>query len=332
MLGRRGRLSFRFMRKRNRLLFEAGVGILLIIVFFGALNAVVTTHRTPVLTTQDLWEHANTTIIAFQFVNSSDTTKSVYPAYKLADIASYYNGYLYITIPYPDTVYMLRTISIFNLTDSNGEQVTGQYIVSHGINSIYVYMEPIADADKVVFYNTFKVGPLTLALDSSGNGNIWPWEDTSLADIVTASTANDDNGSIKWNALWPDDNHTAVDRTIEPDLGSIAIKIAGNGGNIVGITRFMGDIQGLDGVKLKLEMYAVSKKPLLAGLTEPIAGIFSSMYAAILAAFRRVKNYAATMFGGWLSGFTFTGLIGDPMTALVVSVVIITVVYWIHKR
>ena len=328
-MGRRGRLAFRFMRKRNRLLFEAGVGILLIIVFFGALNAVVTTHRTPVLTTQDLWEHANTTIVAFQYVNASDTSISNYEYYTLADIGTYYDNYIYISIPQHDG-FVLRTISLFNFTAGN-ELVTGQYVVDHGVSTIYVYMEPITSTTPA-FQNTWYVGPLALYLDADSNNHVWPWEDTELTSITTGKTDPSDNYTIKWNTLWPDDNNTAVDRTVNVDLGSTAIKIAGNGGNIIGIARFVGDVQGLQGIKLKLEMYAVSKKPLLAGLTEPIAGVISSMYAAILATFRRVKNYAATMFGGWLSGFTFTGLIGDPMTALIVSVIIITVVYWIHKR
>ncbi|MCE4601271.1 MAG: hypothetical protein F7C38_06890 [Desulfurococcales archaeon] len=319
------RLRLRYMSKKNKMLFEIGIGLVLIIIFLGFLNAVTTTKATPVLTTEDLWEHANTTIIGLMYVNASDTSQSTYKYYSLADVATYYDGYLYISIPRLDG-FVLRTFSLFNMTGA--DVVTGRYIVEHGANKMYIYMEPI-NSTAVTFMPTWRVGRLYLFVDT-GNGKIWPWEDTALIKITSTETTSTANDTEKWRKLWPDNG--TVNREIDVDLASVAIKITGKGDNIIGIARFMGDIQNLDGLKVKIAIYAVSEKPVLSAITEPVYSVIATLYTGILAVARRVKQYATTLFGGFFTHFSLTALIGDPVVALLLTVVFITIVFVTMKK
>lgn len=320
--------KFKFsIGKKNKLIFEMGLAVLLIILFIGALNSITATYKTPILDTKTLWEHANTTLISFEFRNTTDpSTSYAVKTYTLADVASFYDGYLYISIPYPNGYEVLRTIHIFNL---NGMTVGD--LIEYGVNRIYIYMEPI-NSTSITFGSGYHVSPLYLLIDNTGDttwGPINNGGDEVLLNLIDEQASTNDPVDVKWKALFPDNG--TINKEVGVDLGVLAIKAAGKTDKYISIHRFMGDVKGLEGLKLKLEIYAVSEKPVFKALTEPIYSIFAALYSLLLAVARRIKEYVVSAFSGFSASVFFTGLIGDPVVALVVTMAVVTVVFLVMK-
>mgnify|MGYP000737018902 CR=1 FL=1 len=324
----RFRIKIRMSRKQ-KVLLEVGVFILGVILLLGALNTITATYKTPILTTEDLWKHANTTIIHFEFRNSTDTSKLKSVKYMISDVATFYDGYLYISIPYPDGYEVLRAISISNFTVRDGQALTVGYMIEHGVNKLTIYIEPINSTP--VSFGSAAVYPLRFGVDTSGDDDVWlPSPDNIiLFEIVPDSAEQTSSDDIKWGALFPDNG--TVDREISIDLGSIAIKAAGYNDAVVGLHRVVGDVKNLEGFKLKLEIYAVSEKPVLKALSEPLYAMVAGLWSALLGLWRRVQSVVASAFGGFSLSAIFTGLIGDPVVALIVSIFIITIFFLIMR-
>ncbi|MHC1629322.1 MAG: hypothetical protein ACXQTI_10935 [Candidatus Nezhaarchaeales archaeon] len=323
-----GRFRIKFhMSKKQKVLLEIGVFILAVILFIGALNTVTATYKTPILTTEDLWKYANTTHVMFEFRNSTDVSAgSKLATYSLADVASYYDGYLYISIPYPEGFEVLRGFEIFNLSG-----LTVGDLIEHGVNKIYIYIEPI-NSTPVTFSATYSVTPLRLLIDMTNDaswGAIDNNGDETLIILVPDSAEGSDADSIKWKALFPDNG--TVNREVSVDLGVIAIKAAGKTGKYLSVHRLMGDARGLEGMKFKLEIYAVSEKPVLKAISEPLYSFFAGLWSALLGLWRRVKSIVASAFGGFSLSAIFTGLIGDPVVALVLTIFMVSIFFLIMK-
>ncbi len=297
-----GRFRIKFhMSKKQKVLLEVGVAILGIILLLGALNTVTATYKTPILTTEDLWKLANVTYVSIGYVNSTYGNQT-WPKYKLADIATYYDGYLYISIPKQLGYDRFYGFSFWLVKDLNGTPMTFRYLVDRGINHVYVHYEVDTNLTgyelMIDFYKPF-----------TGGSDVW---------YVTEELVNG----------------TTIDKEYRVDTGAFlttAISKSVLDSHVMLAFYYLKKPPVPSMVKLRIEIDAVSKKPVLKSLTEPIYSVLAGMWSAFLGLWRRVKSIVASAFGGFGLSTIFTGLIGDPIVALIISVIMVSVFFLIMR-
>ena len=124
-----------------------------------------------------------------------------------------------------------------------------------------------------------------------------------------------------------------LNKTID-DIGSLLVTATANNvlDSKVGIFVWTGDVQNLQGIKLKINLYATSEKPLLKAFTEPVYGMIAGLWSTLVALYNRVRQYVLSFFGGFSISAFFTGLIGDPTTALIITAVAVAVFFFALAR
>ena len=90
----------------------------------------------------------------------------------------------------------------------------------------------------------------------------------------------------------------------------------------------MGDIENLDGVKLRLNIYAVSKKPVFKWLTEPIATLWGALCGAFYSLWEKMKSVVVGAFSGASLGAVFTGLVENPYIAILLVSLIFLIIWY----
>ena len=283
------KLRIRYMTRKNKMLFELGIALVLIILFFGFLGSLTTISKTPIINNQILWD--NNATIQLSYINSTSGA-SVTKSYNIRDIATLYNGSLYIQIP------QVQGYDKFDAFAISLNNVTYRYVLDRGLNTIEYDLELIGDD------NSSKVTRLEL----------WP-------------------GAIYFNNV--NFNGTQVHVTYTVDPGSLLLKATGHmDDTIIWKIQINPDrpVSNLNGIRLAFNAYSVSKRPVLSAITEPVYSVIATLYTGILAVYRRVKQYASTLFGGFMTHFSLTALIGDPVTALLLTVVFLTIVFAVMKK
>ena len=113
----------RSSRKSNKLLFEAGIAIILILVAYITLSAISMQVKTEIISTSSL---PDDTIVKFTFEEfnlTAQTCRHIHAFYNLSDIATISDGYLYISIPWPslDPGYEVMTLHYIDIRPSKGD-------------------------------------------------------------------------------------------------------------------------------------------------------------------------------------------------------------------
>lgn len=302
----------------NKLLFELAVGIVALLLIFGVLNSVTHTTKTQLVTTEDL---LNNSYIRLEWRNSTDPTADVqFPIYRLSDVATYYDGYLYISLVPPDSEHtVLRGFSIYYLGN-----YTVSDLVDRGFNNIELELEPI-NSTALVYHNTFNAGELSFRANTVSNSYIW--SDDYVLVSLTKRIGSSDPADVKYNATFGKFNESI-------DVGSLLVSATASDAldKKTGIHVWIGDVENLEGLKLKLNMYVASEKPLLKAFTEPVWAFIAGLWSTLLAIYNRVRQYIASFVGGFSVSALFTGLIGDPVTALLISAAAIAVFFFALAR
>ena len=280
------KLRFRYMTRKNKMLFELGIALILVILFFGFLGSLTSINREAIYTLG-----GNETV--YIEYKTSNGTYIRTGTYKLSDIGTLYNGTWYISIPYNadnETVY-----SVYIKTN-----ITIGELINKGWNGVYFYASIIPDDANITFTQKYITKDLQ---------NYW---DNSKA-IVTFDVSP---------------NATSYK---DIDTGSLIVQTVGYTNNPpIPVVKL--PFKRIDGLKIAFTAYAVSTKPVLSAITEPVYSVIATLYTGILAVYRRVKQYASTLFGGFITHFSLTALIGDPVTALLLTVVFLTVVFMVMKK
>ena len=301
------RLRLRYMSRKNKLLFEIGVGLVLIILFLGFLNAVTTTSYNKIVATEDVYS-AGTITYWYKNATSGSVT---FETFNVSDVATMYNDALYITVPEKSGYDRVYFVSI-----KLGNKTWGE-LVDRGFNRVeyMLYVKNATAYTGALEYSKY------VSLDKSYYGGSKILELTTYSDVTEFYTLFGVNETT---------------RTVDVDTGALAVTVVSNNAQsnnvYLGVWLPGEPPSNYEYIKLKITLYAVSEKPVLAALTEPMYSVIATMYTAIWAVARRVKQYASTLFGGFFTHFSLTALIGDPVIALVLSIVFLTVVFMTMKK
>ncbi|AGK60948.1 hypothetical protein Asulf_00944 [Archaeoglobus sulfaticallidus PM70-1] len=303
----------------NKLLFEVAVGIVALVLLFGVLNTVTHTSETELITTEDL---KNCTLVMYYTkVNTSTglTEGSVYASYQLSDIAVLKDGYLYVAFPYDVEVpagydlevvhfgiYLNKTFKDLIDLGWNGYEVEFQLVNSSALPSS---------------------GTMYLGLDEA-------FADAGHDEIAIES---------RWENYLNLSNMSSVPAKYEGDVDPAELLITAS--SILDkevmfcfepLTRVWtpgdGQYRTLDGFILKLNIYTASEKPVLKAFTEPIWAFMAGLWSTLLAVYNRVRQYIGSFVGGFSVSAFFTGLIGDPVTAAIISAIMIAVFFFALVR
>ena len=290
-------------RKSGKLLFEVAVVILFIVLFIGILNTMKYTSKTVILTTEDLLDQE----ISIKYLNttSGECTSTIY---NITDVATFYNGKLYISIPSPPTGY--DTFSDFIISTN----ITFNELVDKGLSKIHVYIE-ILNSSSISQNPTFDLDHFT---------EWWSWHSGDRYIIISSDEA------FKVN----NESHIYIEKDVDVDLGNLILYVtSGNFGNDYVALRLLCKTaySSLDGIVFSIEMYTISEKPMLSFLTEPVYAFASAIYGALVAMWQKIKSVALGAIGSFSLSTIFSGLIGDPMVALAITVVVILAVILIFK-
>ena len=325
-----GRLRIKFrMSRKQKLIFEVGVAILCMIIFLGVLGAIKQVSYVPILTTEDLWQNTNVTTIVFQYSNSTAEKSLIY---NLSDVATYSNGRLYISIPsppsdIPNASLKSITINMYNLN------ITWNDLIEKGLNRIELFL---------YIHNTTDFGLNNNAIIGLGRVNspnqyvVWIDDKKYVGGFRVFALVFYDKWDVfyeKYMGLGSLDNTTVITADIDPGLLALNV-VQDNAGN-AGVGLMIGGHKGqkflADYMVIDLKLYAVSEKPVLKVLSEPLYSFFAGLWSAMLGLWRRVQSVVASAFGGFSLSAVFTGLIGDPIVALILSIFIITVFFMIMR-
>lgn len=291
-------------KSKKFVLFEIGIAIVLFILFIGILNSIAYTQRTLIITAEDVYRLNETVRIGFVNTTTDAWTIQEYPIQSIAVLTG---GKLYIALPPPPSGYNAYTSIRVFLNRTLGA------LVERGLSYVEVYFVSDARHNK------------TLVMPFIGIG----------AASVVASSFNHEGFSVHPIAQARIENLTATtffNATIDPGL--FALKASSWGPSqeaVLFIGHHAGNAWTGSYIVLDFELYAISDKPVLKALMEPIYSFFAAMYTVLLAAIRRVKKYVVTAFGGFATSFTLTGLIGDPVVALILTMIFITIVFLVIK-
>lgn len=297
------------VKQRKKLLYEIGVAVLMLTVLLGALSHISVSASTPIVTTDSLWKYASNITVTIEYRNTTDPGAGGQKlTYKLSDIGTFYNGTIYIAFNPPSGYERVRGVELV-LVGSDGKPLTAQGMIDHGVGKVDIHVELIPSGT-VDFPGTFATAILF------GVGG-WP---PSL--VTLASTPND-----IFNA-----NKTVANLTATLDPGSVAIKTLGRGNDPALIHLWLGDVGGVSGIKLHVEIYGVSKKPVLAIYAEPVYAVLTATVSALYAAARRIQQYAMSAFGGLGLATIFSGLTGSAIAAMVLGIAFFVVMVELRKK
>ena len=302
----------------NKILYEIAIGIVAVILLLGVLNTITHTEKVVIVDSNDL----NKTIRVSWAIYNATTNEFIRCAntdYNLSDIATLYNGYLYISIPLPEL--NANETAKFNYIWI-AENVTWSDLVNRGFNSYYVEFQIINDT---ALPNTNDMFGLGLAYHV-GSKDSWMnylpvlFEGT-FKDYVNASDGSTTTATYKGDI----------------DTGNLLLdQVAKGYGNSKVYIQFDPAIiltpDQIQGIKIKYELYVTSKKPILKMFTEPAYGIIAGLWSTLVAVYHRIRQYALSFFGGFSVSALFTGLIGDPTTALIITAAVVAVFFFALAR
>ena len=295
-------------KKRKKLLYEIGMTIFLAMVLLGVLSTVTMSASTPVVTTDSLWQYAKNVIVTVEYRNSTNPNAGGQKvSYKLSDIGTYYNNTIYLAFNPPSGYGRIRGVHIYLVTIDNTTP-TAQYLINHGVGKVDIQVELIPSGT-IDFPGTWGTGI------QFGVGS-WPPNFITLAGI----------GSI-FNA-----NKTTANLTTTIDPGTIAVKTLGHSNDPTTIHIWLGDVSGVSGIKLRVEVDGVSKKPVLAIYAQPLYAAFTAIVSALYAAVRRIQQYALSAFGGLGLATLFSGLTGSAVAAMVLAIIFFIVMVELRKK
>lgn len=293
------------VKMRKKLLYEIGVGITLLIVLLGVLSSVTMNARSVLIDNDYLMSHAK---IAFFYRNTTDNSRTAL-VYNASDVATLYNGWLYISVPAAPAGYdALDDIAFIIYKDDNyTTKWTYKDLIEYGVGRIEIEME-------IVNNTAITLNPSSIFLE------FWPGpivlEDS--APIIS-------NGSIKWS------------KTYDIDTGWLVAKITSLGLSSSGINDWELRVAGvppstIDAIKIKFTVYGVSKKPVLAIYAQPLYAAFTAIVSALYAAVRRIQQYALSAFGGLGLATLFSGLTGSAVAAMVLAIIFFVVMVELRKK
>jgi len=287
---------------------EIGLAIALFILFIGILNTITISNKVLILSHESLLNNSKITI---EFVTPNG---SMFATYRLSDISILHDDYLYIQFPIEGKV---RVISIYPIIEV-------KELLDKGINKVLVEVYPI-NISSVKFGN-FHSGGLALSVNKWG-AHPWVtyiWGDYTNVPIIqlTNPTPVKANYSEKYKVTFGRfEKNVTVSELLMRSISANALD------KKLGLTFALGDASNLDGIKLKLQIYAFETKPVLQVLTEPVYGFIAGLWSSLLALYYRLRQYVLSFFGGFTGVTIFTGLIGDVIVGLIITTIVITIFY-----
>jgi len=292
------------MSKKHKLIFEMGVAVLCLVLFLGTLGTLSYTSKVQILTTDDL---INCVVRIVYKNTTSGVATSV--EYNASDIATLYDGKLYLSIPSPPAGYdAILSIRFFT-------NITFNELIDKGLNKVEYRIE--------FMNNTAVSTSVSVFLDHYRSDMTWHSGKYWIFCSNYKPVVDDATGRLVLNA------------TEDIDLGSFVLYVMAGGFSndivVPSITFTAIPVQNIDGIVLQFSMYTISEKPVLKALSEPVYSFLAAMWSALLGVVRRVKSVVASAFGGFSLSAIFTGLIGDPVMALVVSIFVITMFFIVMK-
>ena len=296
----------------NKILYEIAIGIVAVILLVGVLNTVTHTEKVPIITS-DI--HNYTIGFIWGVYNATDGSykmdKTVIA--NLSDVSTFYNGYLYIVPIEPDYDSATEVIRLARVYINCN--MTWDDLIDAGINGYDVEIQVLNNTD--LSLNRFDIAfspecywdkKLIVIEDS--------WEDylklSNSSTELAIYNGSIDVGSLLLQAMSADAINKKVYFYIftEPYILNTDI----------------------DGFKLKFALYATSEEPIFKMFTEPAYGIIAGLWSTLVAVYHRIRQYALSFFGGFSISALFTGLIGDPTTALIITAAVVAVFFFALAR
>lgn len=297
------------------------------IIFLIALSAITVSATNVLIDTETLWEHADDVRVCIGYVNAtSEPYETLIVMYNLSDIATYYNGYIYVPIPAQEGYPYVYAISLGHYglpSPDGGASLVLNDLIEFGISRIDVWIE-FVNSSALPQWSSISI---TLMADCAGDTGVW--YDGSNSIVFRFYDSGSENVTY------------VINKTIEVDVGALAATIAsrGIGGNIFGIFFNFGidgdavSTDALDYIKFKISFYSVSEKRLLQFITEPAGALFSGLVASIVAAARRAYEWiTACGFAGFSFGALLTGLTESWVVAAIIAIAVIIFVWLLFER
>ena len=135
-------------RKQNKLIFELGLLVILVLVAYILMTSITMSIKTPIVTTEELWKWKDSVKVFIRYGSYNSTTGELkyhqYKLYNLSDIASYFDGYLYISIPTntPPDGYDKDLVAYFAITlVADNKILTHNDLAEKGLNKIEVFVQ-----------------------------------------------------------------------------------------------------------------------------------------------------------------------------------------------
>ena len=324
---RRGRSS----RKSNKLLFEAGIAIILVLVAYIALSAISMQVKSAIVTTETLWAYNEKTKVMIRYGSYNTTTGYLefheIVEYALKDIASYSNGYLYISIPQnsPKNGYDLDLMTYFAITlVTDNKTLTHNDLIEKGLNKIEIFIQ-VLNSTNILMPSS--PSPQELSINDYDGVTLASFHGNVILSIHTFS-----NISQQLNEYL---NGTTFEKDV--DLGSYILTVTSKGASshypVIVIPLRYADPSTIDGFKIRINLYAVSEKPLFAWLTEPFAVMWGALVGAFYSLWEKTKSVVLGAFSGATMGAVFTGLVENPYIAiLLVSLIFLIIAYFAYEK
>ncbi|MHA1589242.1 MAG: hypothetical protein ACTSVA_01375 [Candidatus Njordarchaeales archaeon] len=325
----------RSRKKQNKLLFELGIAIILLLTAYIIMSTVTLSVKIPIVTTEELWKYADyiDIIIVYEKFNSTNgedlgVRKSF--MYHLKDIASYSDEYLYLSIPDPsesdvEIDYKFYYIGV-ELVREN-KTIVWSDLIQQGLNYVEVYIDVI---------NSTPIKPWLEDIFSPSFIKLYAFETNMDPDgkkfPVTIVDGKEYNNVTEFMNQIVDEKH--YNTTI--DLGELILFITSN--NLasynVGLEIYF-PVDKINGFKLKINLYATSEKPVFKWITEPFATLWGALVGAFYSLWEKMKSVVVGAFSGASLGAVFTGLVENVYVAILLTTLIFLVIAYFayeHKR
>jgi len=314
MARRRGRSS---KKKSNKLLFELGIAVILLLTIYILMSSVSMSIKTKIYTIPPGDDSKIIIFYAKWNVTSKTFLSHIVREYNLSDIASATGDYAYISIPdidddpNDDIGYTLARFFIeipYSYSD----------LVNRGLNKIIFRVYVLNDT--AIESYTGVSGARSLALFKI---------DGSTIEIVKELYEYNKTELLN-NLLF----NCSFEFDIDP--GDLAIASTSHEANNYNLSiGFEGlyDISGVYGFKIRIEFYTISEKPILKFLTEPFAMLWGALVGAFYSLWEKMKSVVLGAFSGASLGAVFTGLVENPYLAiLLTSLVFLIIAYFAYEK
>ncbi len=235
-----------------------------------------------------------------------------YKTYALSDIAVLYNNYLYINIPYDleydtSTQYLAFDYLAIEFNETYSE------LVDKGFSAYSIEFQIINNTalpldKKILLYLGYGTGNIALNIYVK---TFEEYINESNNSIVTIENSVD-VGSLILDMVAKDYSSKSVQLVVNPE--------------------YVLSSDCITGIKMKYVLYTTSEKPILKMFTEPAYGIIAGLWSTLVAVYHRIRQYALSFFGGFSVSALFTGLIGDPTTALIITAAVVAVFFFALAR